>query len=204
MYAAFYLLTIVGMVGAYDVLYYHIYKLRLYQHHDAIWENVTHLVRALLFAIMLLTVLHVRASGWWWFLYPTLLGFELINTMTDVVLEPRTRKNIGGLPPVEYILHIFLSLMTGAALASIIWATHDKINAPTSLHLETLQVGSMVLAGAYSSIVMAMGMFSFELYSFIKLLGQRGAKPASPAVAVKPSLPLDLSPAPLPSAVKPS
>jgi len=73
MYAAFYLLTIVGMVGAYDVLYYHIYKLRLYQHHDALWENFTHLVRALLFAVMLLTVLHVRAAGWWWFLYPTLL-----------------------------------------------------------------------------------------------------------------------------------
>ena len=195
MYAAFYLLTIVGLVGAYDVLYYHIYKLRLYQHHDALWENLTHLVRALLFAVMLLTVLHVRASGWWWFLYPTLLGFELINTMSDVILEPRSRRNIGGLPPVEYTLHIFLSLMTGAALASIVWATHDKIAAPASLRLETLEVGPLVLAGAYSSIVMALSMFSFELYGFFKLFGKRRVKSSPPA---------GVSTTQMPKAAKPS
>src|SRR5262245_11938017 len=164
MYAAFYLLTIVGLVGAYDVLYYHIYKLKLYRHHDAMWENVTHLVRALLFATMLLTVLRVRASGWWWFLYPTLLGFELFNTMTDVIIEPRSRRNIGGLPPMEYILHIFLSLTTGAALASIVWATYGQIGAPSSLRLETLEVGPLVLAGAYSSVAAALSMFCFELF----------------------------------------
>jgi len=200
MYAAFYLLTIVGMVGAYDVLYYHIYKLRLYQHHDALWENFTHLVRALLFAVMLLTVLHVRAAGWWWFLYPTLLGFELLNTMSDVILEPRSRRNIGGLPPVEYALHIFLSLTTGAALASIVWATHDKIGAPSSLRLETLEVSPLILAGAYSSIVMALSMFSFELYGFRKLLAKRGAKSPLPTDMSSNPMPK----APMPKAAKPS
>lgn len=173
MLAAFYLLTIVGIVGSIDVLFYHIYKLRLYRQRDAMWENVTHFTRALLFAVMMLTVMHVRASGWLWFIYPLLLGFELTNTMIDVIMEPYTRRNLGGLPPMEYILHVFLSICTGAALASVVWGTYTMIEDPTGIAIATLPVDTMVLMGAYWAVFAAVGMFTFELVGFVRLFRTR-------------------------------
>jgi hypothetical protein len=173
MYAAFYLLTIAGLVGSYDVLYYHIWKLRLYRQRDAVWENVTHAIRALLFAAMMFTVLHLHCSGWWWLLYPVLLSFELINTMTDTVLEPFSRKNMGGLPPVEYSLHVFLSIVTGAALASVIWGTYPLLGEPSAVAVRLLEVERFALPGAYASMLIALGMFTFEASCVVRQLAAR-------------------------------
>jgi hypothetical protein len=174
MLAAFYLLTLAGLVGSYDVLYYHIYKLKLYKKHDAMWENVTHAIRALLFAAMMLTVMHLRCSGWWWLIYPILLSFELINTMTDAILEPKTRKSMGGLPPVEYYLHIFLSIVTGAALASIIWGTYSMLWEAPSISLRMIEgVPLLALPGAYFSVVVSIGMFVWELAGVRRLYRER-------------------------------
>lgn len=179
MKAAFYLLTIAGLVGSYDVLYYHIYKLKLYKQHDAMWENVTHAIRALLFAVMILTVMHVRCTGWWWLVYPILLAIEVTNTMTDAILEPKTRKSMGGLPPVEYYLHIFLSIVTGAALASIIWGAHGMLWKEPSITLEMLDVPRMALPGAYFSVVVSCGMFVWELMGVRRLWREKQAKAAA-------------------------
>jgi len=179
MYAALYLLTIAGLVGSYDVLYYHIYKLRLYRQRDAVWENLTHAIRALLFAAMMLTVLHIRLRGWYWLLYPALLGCELVNTMSDTILEPHSRRHIGGLPPVEYSLHVFLSIVTGAALASIVWGSYDLLLETPGFSFESLDIPPYVLLGSYSSVLIALGMFVFESVGFIRLLRQRAQVQAS-------------------------
>ena len=169
MRSAFYLLTIVGLIGSYDVLYWHWYRLRLFRLPAARWENLTHALRALLFATMMLVVLHVDARGWWWLLYPAVLGLEVTNTMSDVILEPKSRKGIGGLPGAEYVIHIFLSILTGAALACVIWGTRGLLQEPTALGLRTLDVPVTVRAGAYPSMVVALGMFTFELVGFFRL-----------------------------------
>jgi hypothetical protein len=169
MIAAFYLLTLVGLIGSFDVLYWHWYRLRLFAAPDARWENLTHAIRALLFAAMMLMVLHVDARGWWWPLYPLLLTFEVVNTMSDVIMEPRTRRNLGGLPAAEYILHIMLSLMTGAALASVIWGTRDLLWEPAFIGVRTLDVPLLPRIGAYGSVVVALGMFVFEMRGFFQL-----------------------------------
>jgi hypothetical protein len=173
MYAALYLLTVAGMVGSYDVLYYHMYKLRLFQQRDAVWENLTHAIRALLYAAMMLVVLHVRLRGWYWLLYPALLSCELVNTMSDTILEPYSRRKLGGLPPVEYSLHVFLSIVTGAALASIVWGTYDLLFEPPSFALGSLDIPTFALLGSYSSVLIALGFFAFESCGFVRLLVQR-------------------------------
>jgi hypothetical protein len=173
MYAALYLLTVSGLVGSFDVLYYHMYKLRLFSRNEAMWENLTHAIRALLYATLMLTVLHVHATGWCWLVYPVLLGCEVVNTMADTILEPRSRKSTGGLPPVEYSLHVFLSIVTGAALASIVWGTHDLLFQTPSLSWRTLDIPLQVLLGSYSSVLIALGMFVFESVGFFRLLRRR-------------------------------
>jgi hypothetical protein len=173
MHAAMYLLTVAGLVGSYDVLYYHIYKLRLYRQHDAVWENVTHAIRALLFATMMVTVLNLECRGWWWLLYPVLLTCELTNTMSDTFLEPISRRNLGGLPPVEYSLHVFLSIVTGAALASIIWGTYPMLWQESAVQWRMPDLPLLVLPGAYASVLVALGMFVFESCGVIRLLAAR-------------------------------
>jgi hypothetical protein len=170
--AAFYLLTVVGLVGSYDVLYWHWYRLRLFQVPAARVENLTHAIRALLYAAMILTVLHVDATGGWWFLYPALLTCEVGNTTWDVILEPRTRRKIGGVPPAEYVIHVLLSILTGGALASIIWGTRSLLGEVSHLGFRTIDVPFMPRVGAYVSAVVAIGMFGFELGGFIRLSGQ--------------------------------
>jgi len=172
MIAAFYLLMLVGFVGSYDVFYWHWYRLQLFRLRDARHENLTHAFRALLFAVMILTVMHVDARGMWWPLYPVLLGLEVTNTLTDVVLEPHSRKKIGGLPPQEYIIHIFLSLMTGGALASVVWGTRSLMAEPSYLGLRTIAVSGLARSGAYLSAVAAVGMFFFELAGVFRLSRQ--------------------------------
>lgn len=182
MRAAFYLLTLVGLIGSYDVLYWHWYRLRLFRLPAARWENLTHAIRALLFAVMMLVVLHVDARGWWWPLYPLVLASEVTNTMADVILEPRSRRDIGGLPAPEYIIHIFLSIMTGAALASVIWGTRHLFFEPSWLGLRTIDVPLPPRLGAYGSVVVAVGMFCFELGGVLRLTPR--ARPVIPAPAV--------------------
>ena len=177
MIAAFYLLTLVGLIGSYDVLYWHWYRLRLFQIPEARVENLAHAVRAFLFAAMTLTVLHVDARGWWWPVYPALLGFEVANTMWDVLLEPHSRRKMGGLPPAEYVIHVFLSILTGGALASIIWGTHFLLREPSFLGLRTIDVPLLPRVGAYGSVIVALGMCGFELGGFFRLSRRREAKP---------------------------
>jgi hypothetical protein len=172
MEAAFYLLTIVGILGSYDVLYWHWYRLKLFQYPESRMENVTHAIRALLFALMMLMVLHVDARGWWWPIYPVLLAGEVTNTVADVLLEPKSRRNIGGLPPVEYVIHIILSILTGGALASVIWGTWNLLTEPSYLGFRTLPAPVFVLFGAYMSVVIALAMFVFELRGVFRVSRQ--------------------------------
>ena len=169
MKAAFYLLTLVGLIGSYDVLYWHWYRLRLFRLPAARWENLTHAIRALLFALMMLVVLRVDARGWWWPLYPLVLAFEVTNTRADVIIEPRSRRDIGGLPAPEYVIHIFLSILTGAALASVIWGTRQLFSEASFLGVRTIDVPLLPRLGAYASVVVAFGMFGFELGGVLRL-----------------------------------
>ncbi|WP_225411582.1 hypothetical protein [Stigmatella hybrida] len=186
MKAAFYLFMIAGAFGGFDVLYYHIYTHRLYRQPSAIWENVTHFTRALLFAVFFTLIVHVKAAGAWWWLYPAIIAVEFVNTMLDTVLEPSSRKSLGGLPTGEYILHVFLSLITGAALACMLWDSHGLLSEPTSLTWHTLDLPASMVFGAYMSTAAAVGFFAFESYSFLKQLSQRLQKPAGD-IAVKPA-----------------
>jgi len=133
----------------------------------------------------MLLVMHVDARGRWWPVYPVVLAIELINTITDVILEPGSRRNIGGLPPVEYVIHIVLSLMTGAALASVIWGTRELVFAPTYLGLRTIDVSVVMRAGAYSSVAAALAIGSFELSQFLRLSSQRQPKVEQVRIAAR-------------------
>ena len=120
MNVAFELLMLAALLGAVDVGYYHLYKFRLFSRPESVKEEITHLARHVLFLSMTsVMVLGLeRAST----VLPILFVLDLANSTADVLLERKSRASAGGLPSLEYLIHILASLISGAAMSAFIFA----------------------------------------------------------------------------------
>lgn len=118
---AFFLLA-ASMIGAFDVLWWHLYKFRLYDQPGSVLEEVTHLVRYLLFlgiAVALVTADDPRGVQW---LVVALFAADIAVTTVDVLAEPESRAPLGGLPRLEYLVHILATFLLGGAAATFWWS----------------------------------------------------------------------------------
>jgi hypothetical protein len=98
------ILCALAPIGAIDVLYYHLYRFRLFERDHSVAEELTHLVRHVCF-VALVALLASGVGGWADRVILVLLVVDLINSAADVLLEPRSRAPLGGLPAGEYFLH---------------------------------------------------------------------------------------------------
>ncbi|MFN7148243.1 MAG: hypothetical protein ACK4V6_02060 [Microthrixaceae bacterium] len=118
---AFFLLA-ASMIGAFDVLWWHLYKFRLYDQPGSVLEEVTHLVRYLLFlgiAVTLVTADDPRGVQWF---VVALFAADIAVTTVDVLAEPASRAPLGGLPRLEYLVHILATFLLGGAAATFWWS----------------------------------------------------------------------------------
>ncbi len=180
MLVAFYILSFGGAVGGFDVLYYHMYRGRLWQRPEALRENVTHAIRALLFATFFFVLMFVEARGAWWWLFPALCAVELVNTMADTFLEKSSRAPQGGLENGEYMLHVFLSVMIGAVMACMMFESWSWQTMPTELIIRAREIPAPMFMGGLISIAIGLGFFVFEGTNalLMALRIRRGAVPA--------------------------
>jgi len=112
-----------SMLGAFDVFYFHLYRLRLFRQPGSVHEEITHLVGYAMFvaiAVALLTAEDATAARG---LVLGLFGLNLVVTAADVVLERSSRAPLGGLPSLEYLLHVVVTFGIGAAAATFWWTT---------------------------------------------------------------------------------
>jgi hypothetical protein len=149
MTTVFELLMLASLIGAIDVLYFHLYRFRLYARAESQLEELTHLIRHVLF--LAITALVMSGPGratnqalW------ALLAADLVNTTLDVLLERRSRSSLGGLPSAEYLLHVLGSLLVGAVVATHFHQAQNPVAAaltPTqsARGLFTLASGSALL-----------------------------------------------------------
>lgn len=147
MKAAFEVLMAVSLVGGVDVLWFHLYRHRLYASPASVLEQSTHLVRHLLFAALSVGfVLGAPKS-----LLLALFAVDLVNSVIDLALEPRSRAALGGVSGLESALHGVATFGLGAA-AGLVWLG-DGVWSPG-----TLDVGrGLVTAG------LAIVLFGLEL-----------------------------------------
>ncbi len=110
-----FLFSIAAPLGAIDVLYFHIYKFRLATRPESRRETVTHIVRSLLFGVGLWIITTRQPQGVWFWAVLALFAFDFVNSVTDAFLERDSRAALGGLPRLEYVLHI-----VGATLMGVI------------------------------------------------------------------------------------
>lgn len=149
MNGAFELLMAVGVIGAVDVLWFHIWRLRLYARPHSAGEQLTHLVRHVLFSA--LAAMFVLGAPREWIL--GVLALDLLNSLLDVALEPRSRAPVGGISGREAALHALATFMLGAVFALTLTASEGW--SPTPLQLVRGAI-TAVLAAALFAIELAL------------------------------------------------
>ena len=100
------LMLVVAPIGALDVLYFHIWKFRLYREPSARAETVTHLIRGFLFGAGAWLISSYRLDGAWFWAVAVVLLVDFVNEIADVALEGESRAPLGGLPTLESVIHI--------------------------------------------------------------------------------------------------
>jgi uncharacterized protein (TIGR01777 family) len=125
----FTLLTLQAILGGIDNLWHHEITERLPSRRSAAPELVLHAVRELIYAVIFLGLALYQPHGAWAWLLATLLLVEILVTLTDFIVEDRTRR----LPPFERILHTVLALTFGAFLAVLAPVLFAWAAMPTAL-----------------------------------------------------------------------
>ncbi len=120
------LLLAASMIGAIDVFWFHLWRLRLYRQPASAAEEATHLAGYATFIAIAAALLSVddpqEARG------PVLVLFAIYLTVTaaDVLLERSSRSPLGGLPSLEYLLHVLVVFGIGGAAATFWWASSTE------------------------------------------------------------------------------
>lgn len=161
------LMSIAAPLGAFDVLYFHIYKYRLYRHRHALLETVTHFVRGLLFATVAFLLTRYEPLGTWYWVIAGLIALDFLNNVADVILEPASRAPLGGLPPLEYMIHIIGSTFSGLIGATWVVLGAPLADAPTAL-APAHGIPDWLVLNGHMLYIGAIVMFVFELALVIR------------------------------------
>jgi len=160
-------LLVLGMIvpiGAIDVLYYHLHRFRLYEREQSVAEELTHLARHVTFVALVALLAGGVRDAWTDAAILALFAFDLLNSSADVLLEPRSRASLGGLPPGEYFLHFLGTFGTAAATATYVFERSELPIAPAQGWV-ALQSTSMIVGGV--------ALFALEAALFVRALRSR-------------------------------
>lgn len=154
------LLTIQGLLGAFDTLWHHEHECDLPHQPGARKELSLHATRELLYAVIFSSAAWLRWDGPWAFAFIGILAAEIVITLADFVEEDRSRR----LPPMERVLHTILALTYGATLALWVPELVRSIQLPTGLRL--------IYSGEWSWLMtsFAVGVFAWGVRDLIAVL----------------------------------
>lgn len=148
-----------GLLGATDILLFHVRAHDLRHHPECRRELITHFLRGPTYAVLFLAVPNFQFFGGWLLALYGLLAFDLAISIADFWLEPESRRALGGLPRGEYLLHVLLAMLFGALVASIAYESAGRLSMPTGLIRLSLVPAPLRLALAVMApIVLATGL----------------------------------------------
>lgn len=120
------LLLAASTIGVVDVFWFHLHRFKLYRQEPCTQEEAVHLASYATFVALGVALLAVGPDGGGQGVVLALFGVQLALTALDVLLEPRSRAPLGGLPAVEYLFHILVTFGVGAAAATFWWTTRSS------------------------------------------------------------------------------
>ena len=116
MTVAIWLLFVQALLGAFDTLYYHEYRLQLPHGQGTTTELRLHAARDFAYAIIIGTLGFVTWNGALAWILFALLAAEIAITLWDFIEEDRIRK----LPAGERAMHAVMGIVYGAFLANLL------------------------------------------------------------------------------------
>lgn len=180
MLAAFSLLLVIGLLGAFDVVYFHGWRGRLQERPECQREVLWHTARHLVYALQFLWVAHLRFHGLALGVLAVLYAADVFIAFADVWEEQRSRAPQGGLPRGEYFMHVVLSVLVGLYLMSIFHAVWPDRLLPTAVRVEPPTVPG-VLRGVMTVMGLgALGAFMRDLRRWLAF--RRGTVATVPRV----------------------
>jgi hypothetical protein len=160
----------VGAIGAVDVLYYHLYRFRLFAQASSVGEEITHLFRHAIFLALIVLLSNGSTSATTDAAVIGLFALDMVNSAVDVLLERRSREGLGGLPSTEYLVHILSGFGMGLAVASYVFARRE-LPLPVPAGMLAWQVRGMLAAGLLLVVV--------EMSLFARAVAQRHVQGAA-------------------------
>jgi hypothetical protein len=129
------LLLVNAVLGAWDTLWYHEYRARLWARVSTTRTELRlHAGRDAVYALLYGFLAWWRPGGWAVALVIAALVTEIAITMTDFVVEDRDRPAIGGIAPGERVLHSTMAIVYGAMLITFAPELLDGVAEQTQRH----------------------------------------------------------------------
>ncbi|MEW6131330.1 MAG: hypothetical protein AB1757_30150 [Acidobacteriota bacterium] len=183
MSTAFYLLLIIGHLGVFDVLYFHIYRCQLDRRPECHREVFWHTIRHAIYASQFIIIANLRFHGAALILLAIIYATDVFIAWADVWEETQSRRAQGGLPRGEYFMHIVLSLLVGCYLM-LVWQTvWGDLALPTAIVVDPPPVPVMLRVYMTMMGIGAFGAFFFDLYRWLTFNRRHQSQPinAEPA-----------------------
>ncbi len=118
-------LVLFMVLATYDGFYLHIWKYRLFDRQESLFEHKTHTVRAILFPLIV-WLLFVNETSFSLFLTGiALVVLDIIVLGIDAYHENESRSFMGGLPKWEYIVHLFSNAFHFSAIILVLALRFD-------------------------------------------------------------------------------
>jgi len=134
-------LVLFMLLATYDGFYLHIWKYRLFDREESLFEHKTHTVRAILFPLIV-WLLFINDNNLSMFLAGiVLLVLDIIVLGMDAYHEKESRSFMGGLPKWEYIVHLFSNAFHFSAIIAVL-ALRLKVSDGALLFAETSEVSA--------------------------------------------------------------
>lgn len=167
------ILLVAGPLGATDVIYFHLWKFRLYERPESVKEETTHILRGVLVPSVTGILLLGHPEGLWFWLVAALFAFDALNTLLDVIFEPASRSP-RIVPPAELAVHFLGTTMMGAAWAVFLvagWGT--RFNATAIRPRGENFIPEWAITLGYVALVGAFALVLFEASLFVRAIIRR-------------------------------
>ncbi len=139
---ACYLLFLMGLLGATDIVVFHVVAHDLRHRVESRAELITHFLRGPTYAVLFFALPNFLFNGAWFVALLAVLVVDALISVVDFWLEPESRRSAGGLPRGEYLLHVILAALFGALVAVIVLNRSVYLAAPTAIRWVPLGSGA--------------------------------------------------------------
>ncbi len=135
------LLGALGVLGAFDTIYFHEIRGQLPAQLPGLSPELKlHAGRSFIYVAVFGTLPWFAWRGAWALALGLLLVIEIGITLSDFIVEDQVRKPLGGLLPGERATHTVMAIVYGAMIANLIPALLAWRRSATDLRLEPVNV----------------------------------------------------------------